>query len=121
MSGNELKDILVSYGYNISEVATMLGFASAQRLHSALAASDVKTGLIEDIARVTKRPIWEFFPEALRPSGAIATDSSIAVVGNSNHISETSKKLVEMLEKKDEQIDRLLSVIEQMSAMQLNK
>lgn len=111
MSGNELKEILVSHGYNISELATMLGYASAQRLHSALAASDVKTGLVEDIARATGRSIWDFFPEHMRPA-AIATDSSIAVAGNSNHVSNTSEKLIALLEKKDEQTDRLLRIIE---------
>jgi hypothetical protein len=113
MSGNELKEILVSYGYNISEIATKLGFASAQRLHSALGASDVKTGLVEDIARVTQRNIWDFFPEHTKPMGAaVASDSSIAVAGNSNHVSNTSEKLIALLEKKDEQIDRLLFIIE---------
>lgn len=93
----------------------MLGFASAQRLHSALAATDVKTGLVEDIARVTKRNLWDFFPEQFRPSGAVATDASIAVVGSSNNITELPQKFLDLLEKKDEQINRLLSIIESLS------
>lgn len=115
MSGNELKDILVAHGYNISEIATLLGYASSQRLHSALGASDVKTGLIEDIARVTKRNIWDFYPESMRPVGAFADGSSIAVAGNSNNVNKTSEKLIALLEKKDEQIDRLLLIIERLN------
>ena len=119
MSGAELKKILVSYGYNISEIAILLGFASAQRLHSALAATDVKTGLVEEIAKVTKRCVLDFFPEELRQKGAVAYDSSIAVAGHSNHIHnaacDLSKNLVQIIDKKDEQIDRLISVIEQLN------
>ena len=115
MSGAELKEILVSYGYNISEIATLLGFASAQRLHSALAATDVKTGLVEDIARVTKRNVLDFFPESLRHKYAVACDSSIAVSGDSNQVNHTSHKLIDLLEKRDEQIDRLLAIIEHLN------
>lgn len=115
MTGAELKEILVSYGYRISEIADLLGYASAQRLHSVLNASDIRTGLIEDIARVTKRSVLDFFPEHLRQKGAVACDSSIAVAGNSNHVNDASCKLISLLEKRDEQIDRLLSVIEQLN------
>lgn len=115
MSGAELKKILVSYGYNISEIAGLLGFASAQRLHSVLGAADVKTGLIEDLARVTKRNVLDFFPEELRHKGAIAVDSSIAVAGNENRVNDVPHNLLILLEKKDEQVDRLISVIEQLN------
>lgn len=53
MSGKELKKILAAEGINLSELAHMLGFANDQRLHSALKAEDVKSGLIELIARAT--------------------------------------------------------------------
>ena len=113
MSGNELKNILTSQGYNISEIAMLLGYGSPQRLHSALAAADVKSGLIEDIARVLKKHVWEFYQDT--PIEAVALESSIAVAGNSNHVSNISEKFIALLSKKDEQIDRLLQIIEQLN------
>lgn len=116
MSGNELKNILTSQGYNISEIAMLLGYGSPQRLHSALAAADVKSGLIEDIARVLKKHVWEFYQDTpIEPIEAVALESSIAVAGNSNHVSNISEKFIALLSKKDEQIDRLLQIIEQLN------
>ena len=52
MTGQKIKDILRSEGITIADVARMLGHNGDQRLHSALKSEDVKSGLIEDIARV---------------------------------------------------------------------
>ena len=43
---------------------------------------------------------------------AVASDHSIAVSGDSNQINAISEKFIALLEKKDEQIDRLLTIIE---------
>ena len=51
MSGKELKEILREEGVNLSELAKKLGFDNDQRLHSALKAEDVKSGLLEAIAK----------------------------------------------------------------------
>ena len=51
MTGQKIKDILRSEGITIADVARMLGHNGDQRLHSALKSEDVKSGLIEDIAR----------------------------------------------------------------------
>lgn len=72
MSGEEVKEKLKQEGIVFSELARLLGYDSDQRLHSALKANDVRSGLIEDI----------------------------------------SEKFISLLEKKDEQINRLLDIIE---------
>lgn len=72
MSGEEVKEKLKQEGIVFSELTRLLGYDSDQRLHSALKANDVRSGLIEDI----------------------------------------SEKFISLLEKKDEQINRLLDIIE---------
>lgn len=53
-----------------------------------------------------------FYPDTAK---TIANDNSIAVSGNGNQISAISEKFIGLLEKKDEQIDRLLTVIENLN------
>lgn len=101
--------MLKSEGIAISEVARMLGYDGDQRLHSALKSEDVKSGLIEEIARVTNKSVCFFYEE---DGNTVASDHSIAVSGDSNQINAISEKFIALLEKKDEQIDRLLTIIE---------
>lgn len=112
MSGEEVKEKLKNEGVIFSELARMLGFDSDQRLHSALKANDVKSGLIEDIARAINKSVSWFYPETNK---TVATDNGIAVSGNENQITVISEKFIGLLEKKDEQIDRLLGIIEGMN------
>lgn len=109
MSGKELKEFLAAEGINLSELARDLGYANDQRLHSALKAEDVKSGLIESIARVTNKSVGFFYKERL---GALAVDNSVAVSGDGNSITTISERFISLLEKKDEQMDRLLSMLE---------
>lgn len=60
MKGKDLKDLLSSYGLSVSHLAKLLGY-SDQRLHSALKSDDLKSGLIEEIARVTNRSVCDFY------------------------------------------------------------
>lgn len=112
MSGEELKEKLKQDGIVLSELARLLGYDSDQGLHSALKAKDVRSGLLEEIARVTSKSIDWFYPESAK---TVASDNSIAVSGNGNQISAISEKFIGLLEKKDEQIDRLLTVIENLN------
>ena len=101
MSGKELKEILAAEGVNLSELARLLGFANDQRLHSALRAEDVKSGLIESIAKVTNKSVGFFYKNAL---GTVSVDG--------NPVTAISERFISLLEKKDEQMDRLLTLIE---------
>ena len=51
MDGKSVKEKLRSLGVNLAELATKLGYDNDQRLHSQLKAADVKSGLLEDVAR----------------------------------------------------------------------
>ncbi|MGN0207587.1 MAG: hypothetical protein ACI4BC_10110 [Muribaculaceae bacterium] len=89
MKGEKIKEILKAEGFALSEVARLLGFDNDQRLHSALRSDDVKTGLVEDIARVTNKSICLFFGLPAEGSTS-ASDHSVAVSGNSKQTEQTS-------------------------------
>ena len=117
MSGKELKEILREEGINLADLAKRLGFENDQRLHSALKAEDVKSGLIEAIAKATNRSVCFFYRNI---SGAIATDNNVAVSGDGNSVNAISERFINLLEnkdkqiaKKDEQMDRLIGLLEQ--------
>lgn len=109
MSGKELKEILTAEGINLSQLARMLGFANDQRLHSALRADDVKSGLIEAIAKATNRNVCFFYGGEI---GAIASEHGVAVSGDGNSITTISERFISLLEKKDQQMDRLITMLE---------
>lgn len=64
MSGEEVKAVLRQYNVNLSQLAKALGYDNDQRLHSALKARDVKSGLIESIARELGRGVGIFYGQS---------------------------------------------------------
>lgn len=60
MKGKDLKEFLACNGISISHLAKLLSY-SDQRLHSALKSDDIKSGLLEEIARVTNRNVCDFY------------------------------------------------------------
>lgn len=96
MSGEELKAKLSSYGVNYLQLSQMLGYDSAQRLHSNLKASDVKSGIIEKISSAIGKSIAEIYGE---------TDS---VSKSSKAIIEKQAKTIESQQKTIERLTRLL-------------
>ena len=97
MTGIELKKILKEANITLSELAKMLGFDNDQRLHSALSAKDVKSGLIEEIAKATNKSVGFFYG-----------DTQEKKEPNNDALAE---RLVGLLEKKNEQMDSLIEVI----------
>jgi transcriptional regulator with XRE-family HTH domain len=114
MEGQKIKEILKKEGFTLADVAKLLGYENDQRLHNALRSDDVKTGLIEDIARVTNRSVCFFYDAQV--GSAIASDNSTAISGSGNHVnsevSNVTNKFISLLQKKDEQMDRLISLLE---------
>ena len=106
MEGATLKEKLRSLGVNFNELSEKLGYANDQNLHAALAAKDVKSGLIERIAAIINKPISWFYGEA----------SMIEVMSaNTNsQVTNIPDGVLALLQKKEEQIDRLLTIIEKM-------
>lgn len=117
MSGKDLKDFLVSHGVVLSELAKMLGFENDQRLHSALRAADVRSGLLEKIAEVLNKNVCFFYGDSsidssMSVSGVSVSHSDFANIKNVKSDDDAVAALVAQLSKKDEQIDRLLSLLE---------
>lgn len=67
MSGEDVKRILAAHGITQRELATSLG-TSPQNIGSQLSKEDVRTGLLEDISRVTGIPLQDFL---IGPKGAV--------------------------------------------------
>lgn len=63
MSGDQLKQILRQHNVNLCDLAQKLGYNSDQALHSVLKASDVKSGLLEQIAKEMGRSVGYFYDE----------------------------------------------------------
>lgn len=110
MNGKDLRQKLVNEGIGLCDLAHKLGYDHEQNLYSLLRASDVRTGLIEELAKTLGKPIgWFFGEDASR--NASASDNSIAVSGDNNSIATISERFIGLLEKKDEQIAMLLEMI----------
>ena len=81
MTGERLKEILAKYKVSQSEIAKQLGM-SHQSLNQMLSASDIKTGLVERIAKVLNVSISSLYGED-KEQNAIATGNG-NVAGNNN-------------------------------------
>lgn len=118
MSGEELKRILIADGIKLSDLAIALGYKGDQWLHSALNAADVKSGLIERIAAVTKKNICHFYS-----GSSICAEGTNVALGDNAHVegyiqnvnNQAIDKCLDMLAQqlttKDEQIASLIDVI----------
>ncbi len=96
MTGEELKKRLKGERYSITGLAEKLGM-SQQGLSQALSVKDVKTGLVEDLARVLNLPVSFFFGEDANCNNATANgDSSVAAI-NSNVTMENNEVLKERI------------------------
>ncbi|MCM1168828.1 MAG: hypothetical protein NC324_02715 [Bacteroides sp.] len=109
MNGKKVKEIIRSEGLTIEEVAVALGYSNAQRLHSALKSDDVKSGLLENIAKATNRSVGIFYGLQTEPTESKTPSTN-------NH--DSSDKLFELLSQKEaslakaqEHIDKLLAII----------
>lgn len=94
MKGQKIKEILRAEGIALSDVASLLGYNSDQRLHSALKSDDVKSGLIEEIAKVTNKSI-EFF---YNPQNDVNAGETLATA---------PEWVVKLLKEKDDTIGNL--------------
>lgn len=119
MKGIDVKTELRRNGFTLTQVASLLG-ESQQNLNAALSKDDIKTGLIERISVATGIPIATFYGD---PITALASgDNAQAVAGNNNNVNTQQAEFLKELsaqrkltEKSQEQIDRLLGVIEKLS------
>ena len=111
MKGSELKEILRKEGVVFNQLAESLEM-SQQNLSAAFTRDDVKSGLLEKIAKTLNKPIGYFYSESLGPIQTVVGDNNTQV-GGDYQISDSG--VLELLRIKDEQ---LLLTIKQVSKAQ---
>lgn len=109
MTGEELKSIIALEGYKLADIAEALGM-TPQNLNSRLKAKVIRKEFLNEIERIIKKDISSIYFQM-----ANADNGSTAVAGNGNNVNQETMQFVELLKKKDEQIDRLLTIIENIS------
>ena len=115
MKGADLKDLLRKEGVILSQLADDLGM-SQQNLSAAFTRDDVKSGLLEKMARALDKPIGFFYGETFGPVQSVGNNNTqiTQVAGNYSATSPDSN-ILEIMKMKDEQ---LLLTIRQVSKAQ---
>lgn len=109
MKGTHVKQRLLAEGLEISEVAKRIGMDSDE-LQNILASECVPMDVLKRIEEVAGKAIF-FVYENLAPTNSISGNNN--TLGDNNNLDSSAvMKLLDLLEKKDEQIDRLLGIIE---------
>ena len=107
MTGKHLQDLIINEGYSINKMAEMIGKAQPN-LVALLKHDDVRTGLLEDIAKAMGKPLSFFYGETYGPvtqvSGNNNTQVAGNVAGNDITVGSPDEKLIDLLVSKDEQL-----------------
>lgn len=114
MKGADLKDLLRKEGVILSQLAEDLGM-SQQNLSAAFTRDDVKSGLLEKMARVLDKPIGFFYGEAFGPVQSVGNNNNQVTQVAGNYSNAPDSYVLEILKMKDEQ---LLLTIKQVSKAQ---
>lgn len=105
MTGKHVQDLIISEGYSINKMAKLIGVAQPN-LVSLLKHEDIRTGLLEDIAKAMGKPLSFFYGEAygnVQTSGDNST--SVQVGGNATNVATAADdRLLTLLVNKDEQL-----------------
>ena len=113
MKGEEVKEILRKRKISVSEVARQLGMQQ-QTLSSALLGDDIRTGLLESIADLLGEPVTYFYTGESSGAAVVNGGTVNGNVTGKNDEGPAVSAIVAQLDTKDQQIDRLLRIIERM-------
>lgn len=114
MKGMDLKDLLKKEGVVLSQLAEDLGM-SQQNLSAAFTRDDIKSGLLEKMAKVLNKPIGFFYGETFGPVQSVGNNNSQVTQVAGNYSGAPDSNVLEILKMKDEQ---LLLTIKQVSKAQ---
>lgn len=101
MKGEIIKSLLLEKGYNIAQIAEMIG-TSQQNLASNLKHTDVRSGLLEKIADAIGVPVSSFYGETAAQTAT--GNNNTQVLGDSNTVAPSDAALLDLLKTKDEQL-----------------
>lgn len=114
MKGVDLKDLLKKEGIILSQLAEDLEM-SQQNLSAAFTRDDIKSGLLEKMAKALNKPIGFFYGETFGPVQSVGNNNSQVTQVAGNYSGAPDSNILEILKMKDEQ---LLLTIKQVSKAQ---
>lgn len=102
MTGKHLQDLIISEGYSVNQIAKLIGVAQPNLL-SLLRHDDIRTGLLEDIAKAMGKPLSFFYGETYGPVTQVSGNIGNTATNNST-VNASDDKLLSLLMTKDEQL-----------------
>lgn len=103
MTGKHILNLMTQEGFSISKMAQLIG-TSQPNLSSALKHDDIRTGLLEDIARAMGKPLAFFYGEEFGVVAQITGSSNATAINNSTATAGNDDRLLTLLVNKDEQL-----------------
>lgn len=103
MTGQHLQNLMKQEGYSVNEMAKLIG-KSQQVLASALKHDDIRTGLLEDIARAMGKPLAFFYGEEYGVVSQVTGSNNATAINNSTATAGNDDRLLTLLVNKDEQL-----------------
>lgn len=102
MTGKHILNLMNQEGYSVNKMAQLIG-TSQPNLSSALKHDDIRTGLLEDIAKAMGKPLSFFYGETYGPVTQIQGSNNATAINNSTATSNDDRILT-LLMTKDEQL-----------------
>lgn len=104
MTGKHLQNLITNEGYSINKMAEMIG-RSQQNLASLLKHEDVRTGLLEDIAKAMGKPLSFFYGETYGNVSQNSGSNNVTAINNSTATTiSNDDRILSLLLSKDEQL-----------------
>lgn len=103
MTGQHLQNLMKQEGYSVNKMAELIG-RSQQNLATLLKHEDVRTGLVEDIARAMGKSLAFFYGEEYGVVAQVTGSNNATAINNSTATAGNDDRLLTLLVNKDEQL-----------------
>lgn len=104
MTGKHVQDLIISEGYSVNQIAKLIGVAQPNLL-ALLRHDDIRTGLLEDIAKAMGKPLSFFYGETYGNVSQSSGQNSATAINNSTATATSNDdRILSLLISKDEQL-----------------
>ena len=104
MTVKHVQDLIISEGYSINKMAKLIGVAQPN-LVSLLKHDDIRTGLLEDIAKAMGKPLSFFYGETYGNVSQNSGSNNATAINNSTATTiSNDDRILSLLLSKDEQL-----------------